>query len=163
RAVMTTRHVPTKAVGVNLRTTVSRVAARPARGRAAAAPPIPRVTAPPPSSLVGTGLTFGPRAGAPRPPSLTAARRLPLSTEAGFTVGRAHQAAFAEAGRAVGGNGIAVPAGVTHLWDVPPGARRVVVLDGTAAARVTMMSAAGHVIGDREFAATRGHQVVLPD
>jgi hypothetical protein len=162
RAVMTARYVPTQAAGVNLRTTVTRVA-RAMDRRGAVAAPIARVAAPRPASLVGANLSFVPRAGAARPTSLAAAGRTLLSTELGFTVGRAHQAAFAEAEQAIGGDGVAVPAGVTHLWEVPPGTRRVVILDGAAAARVTMLSGAGHVIDDREFAVARGHEIVLSD
>jgi hypothetical protein len=51
---------------------------------------------------------------------------------------------------------------MTHLWDVPPGAPRTVLLEGAAAARVTLLSRGGHVIDDIEYPVTRSRNIELP-
>jgi hypothetical protein len=107
-------------------------------------------------------LRLVPEVSAPRPTVRAASGRTLLNAQLGYTLSPAHRQDFANAEKALAGDGVTVPAGTTHLWDVPPGQTRIVALQGAAAARVTLLSAGGHVIDDIEYPVTRGRKIALP-
>lgn len=160
RAVMMAKSVPTS-VTVSLRTTVSGVLRSKIKGAAAAAA-IPRMAPPRPAPILGAELRRVPEAHAPRPTAHATAGRTLLNAQLGNTLSPAHQVDFATAEKAIIGEGVAVPAGTTHLWDVPPGASRILVLEGTAAARVSILSRSGHVLDDIEYVVAHGRKIELP-
>jgi hypothetical protein len=59
---------------------------------------------------------------------------------------------------------VRLPAGTTHLWDIPPGLRRLaIVIRGNAAARVVFLNRAGRLISDRELIATKEIATSVPE
>ena len=126
------------------------------------APPVARTT------VTGAAAARAPRMRPARPPAVTGARferiagsnapratRLSMGTRTLRSpdvslLGSAHARKFDAAGKAVVGDGVVVPVGVTHLWDLP--GTWAVELLGRAAVRVTFMNRAGQVVLDRETA-----------
>jgi hypothetical protein len=60
------------------------------------------------------------------------------------------------------GNGILIPAGITHIWDIPAGAQDELIVTGDAAFRVTFLTRGGSIIADSEYSAGNQTTVVLP-
>jgi hypothetical protein len=90
-------------------------------------------------------------ANAPRPTALARSSRTLRSPQLGGPLGRAHMSQFQQAEASIHGDGVVLPAGTTHVWDVPAIAGQTVVISGSAAARVTFLSRAGYVLADNEM------------
>jgi hypothetical protein len=58
------------------------------------------------------------------------------------------------------GEGVTIPAGTTHVWEIPP-EKTYVTLTGAAAARVVFLSAGGRILGDLELVA-EGQSIPTP-
>ena len=153
RAVLQSRPLPTVDSPPQLHTTVATIAA--AKGA-------PRYSPPKLDTIPGAQLHFVRALNAPRPTALARSSRTLRSAQTGWPLGKAHQTQFSNAESAVAAGGIVLPAGATHIWDVPAGAKFSVQVQGTSAARVTFLSRAGYVLADQEMLA--GSQpLALPD
>jgi hypothetical protein len=153
RAVLQSRPLPTVDAPPLLHTTVSTIAA---------AKDAPRFSAPKLDTLPGAKLHFVRGANAPRPTAVARSSRTLRSTQTGWSLGRAHQTQFSNAESAVSAAGVVVPAGATHVWDVPAGQKLSVQIAGNSAARATFLSRAGYVLSDTEML-PGNQQLALPD
>lgn len=152
RAVLQGRPVPTLDVPPPLHTTVTR----------AAGANVPRFAAPQMPVIPGARLEFVRSANAPSPTRLARSPRTQRSFEFGVSVGQAHRRQFKQAEELIAGKGITVPAGTTHIWDVPLNPAQIVVISGNAAGRVTCLSRAGNPLSDSEFASALLKQARFP-
>ena len=135
-----------------LRTTVTSVAA--AAGVARMAAPL--------ADALGA-LLF--RVASPSGPALTKIAKpgnTLRTTDLGWTSGTGHQTELTQALASLQGNGLTVPAGVTHIWDVPAGAQSELVITGDSAFRVTFLTRGGSVIVDSEYQSAKQTLVPLP-
>ena len=145
RAVLQGRPVPTMDAPPVMRTSVVNVAD---------AKNAPRLAAPQLNTLPGARLHRIHAESAPRPTRLARSTRTLRSADIGSPLGPAHLAQFRSAEKLIIGNGVSVPAGATHVWDVPavtPAQNLTVAIAGISAARVTSLSRGGYVLDDREF------------
>jgi hypothetical protein len=170
RAVLQSRITPTMDVPPPIRTSVTKAA--PANALRYAAPEI--------QTVPGARLQFVRAPNAPSPTRIARGGRTLRSFETGWSAGQAHKQAFIQAEDTISGAGVTVPAGTTHVWDVPgnaaltieiaarapsqPSASAATLVPTPAAppsgiARVTSLSRSGAVIEDREAA---GGRAVLP-
>ena len=149
RAVMLNPPQPVSDAPVPVQTTVTNVS-----------PAIPR-TAPPRASAVGASLitVAGPQA---VPPTTIAQTRTVRSADLGWTSGVAHLNELTTVHQNMATLGVAVPAGATHLWDVPAGVPLELAMRGTAAFRVVFLTRGGSVIGDTEYASADGALLSIP-
>jgi len=144
RAVLQGPPVPTLDVPPLLHTTITRVVAVSAN--------TPRFAAPQMSVVPGSRLEFVRAANAPSPTRLARSPRTQRSFQFCFSVGQAHRKAFTQAEDLISGNGVTVPAGTTHIWDVPLDPPHTIAISGKAAARVTCLTSAGNPLCDFELA-----------
>jgi large repetitive protein len=131
--------VPTK-----LRTTVNSVTA--AKGIARMAAPLANA---PGSNLIRVKAPI-----APAPTKIARAGSTLRSAELGWTSGTGHQQQLNDAVASFKGNGLTIPAGTTHIWDVPAGSQDELIVSGDSAFRVTFLTRGGSVLGDREYPPT---------
>jgi hypothetical protein len=160
RAVFQSRPLAAADAPPAFRTTVTFLSSN-APKAAADAPVIGRFNPPVPVPLPGARLTFLRETAAPRPTTLARSGRTLRSPELGWSVGSAHTQAFQNAESSVGANGVAIPAGTTHIWEFPASANTVTVV-GTAAVRVTFLSQSGQVIADFEESGNQQTNFVSP-
>jgi hypothetical protein len=118
--------------------------------------------APPRADAVGASLRIVAAPTATRPTATARAPRTLRSPELGWTSGSAHQQQWNAAAQNLASNGVEVPAGATHLWDVPVGTASELVVRGAAAYRVTFLTRGGSVIGDREYPTADGSAIPIP-
>jgi hypothetical protein len=144
RAVLQGRPVPTQDAPPLVRTTVSTLQA--AKGA-------PRMTPPKLDTIPGARLHTVRAAHASRPTALARSSRTLRHVETGWALGKAHRAQFEKAEKLIRGDGITLPAGTTHIWDLPATAGQVIRVAGSAAARITFLSRAGYVVSDLEVQA----------
>ena len=123
RAVLQGHPVATQDAPARLRTTVATIAT--AKG-------VPRFTPPRLDTVPGAKLHTVRAAQAARPTALARSTRTLRSTETGWPLGTAHRAQFAIAEKLVRGDGITLPAGTTHVWDLPATAGQAITVAGTA-------------------------------
>jgi hypothetical protein len=142
RAVLQGRPVATQDAPARLRTTVTNIAG--AKGA-------PRFTPPRLDTVPGAKLHTLRAAQAPRPTAIARSSRTLRSAETGWSLGTAHRTQFALAEKLVRGDGIVLPAGTTHVWDIPAVAGQTVTVAGTAGARVSFLSRAGYMLSDTEM------------
>jgi hypothetical protein len=120
----------------------------------------------PPAPLPQTGARLqrvAPRR-APRPTDAALGDRTLHHPELAILAGPAHRTAFERAADLASKDGVRLPAGTTHLWDIPPGLRRLaIVIRGNAAARVVFLNRAGRLISDRELIATKEIATSVPE
>jgi hypothetical protein len=150
RAVMQHRPLPTIDVPPAVRTTVLQTSA----------PNAPRMAPPQLKILAGARLDFVPAANAARNTAVTFGARTVRNADLGALSGNAHTQAFASAASNFTGDGITVPAGTTHVWEVPS-PTNTLTLRGDAAVRVTTLNRAGQTIGDLEMAVSGSRQVPI--
>jgi hypothetical protein len=150
RAVVQGRPTPVMDVPPILHTTVSKVA------RAG----VLRLAPPKLDTVTGARLHFVRAANAPSPTQLARSTRTLRSFQFGWSAGGAHTQAFNEAEDRISGDGVVVPAGTTHVWDVPLRPKHTVEVSGRAVGRVTSLSRSGLPLNDREL--SQG-AFVLPD
>ncbi|HEY2598861.1 MAG TPA: DUF6603 domain-containing protein [Candidatus Dormibacteraeota bacterium] len=144
------RDVPT-----TLRTTVTSVAAAQGVTRMAA----PLVNA------IGSSLIRVTAATAPAPTRLAKPGNTLRTTDLGWASGKGHQQELTDAVATLQGNGLTVPAGTTHIWDVPAGAQDELIITGDSAFRITFLTRGGSVLADAEYPPappTGAEQTTLP-
>jgi hypothetical protein len=123
---------------------------------------IPRLAAPELQTVPGAKLHFVRAVNAPSPTRLARGGRTLRSFQFGWSSGQAHTQQFTAAEKAIGSNGVTVPAGTTHVWDVTgvKGETIQVTSRTQAIARVTLLTGAGNVLQDHEMS---GGQLSVPD
>jgi hypothetical protein len=139
RSVLQNRPLPAVDAPLTLRTTTAKTSV-PAAARMAP----PRLTLVP-----GARLDFVPAAKAARPTAVTIAARTVRNPDVGALAGVSQAHDFAGAAAKLMGTGVTVPAGTTHVWELPSSSYTL-LLDGSAAVRVTIMNRAGQTIQDIE-------------
>lgn len=110
-------------------------------------------TAPPRvEQTTGASLRFVRAATAPSPTRMARGGRTLKSAQFGWSAGQAHTTQFAAAEQTISTTGVSVPAGATHIWDVPASPALAVSISSPngAVARLTFLSRAGGVLDDRE-------------
>jgi len=152
RAVMQHRPLPTRDAPPALHTTVHRTSA----------PNAPRMAPPQLTVIAGARLEFVPAANGARPTAVAFAARTLRNPDLGVLAGRAHGETFAAAAAVLAGNGIVVPSGTTHVWEVPSRSN-MLTLNGVAAVRVTTMNRAGQTIADVEMAVAGNRRIPVSD
>ena len=157
-SVLRHRVAPASAEPLALRTTVAKV---PAAQRA------PRMAAPRARTLVGARLQRVASAQRAAPTRALAGERSFLNPMFA-PQSRAHSKAFDDLANRLMGQGVLLPAGTTHLWQLPEtdqaGRARVRLrIDGLAAARVTWLDESGEVISDEEWPAHAARSVPMPE
>jgi hypothetical protein len=120
-----------------------------------------RMTPPRLTPLAGSRLDLLPASNAPRATRAAIARRSIQNPETGMLSGLAHGSELAKAADQLQGQGIILPSGTTHVWDVPPQSSHTFLLQGGGVARVICMDDGGHVLLDREMVAD-AQRVVTP-
>jgi hypothetical protein len=153
RAVLQSQPQPTVDAPPALRTTVT----------GAATKKIPRMAAPKLASVAGAHLEFVRSPDAPRPTTLACSGRTLRNVELGWAAGGAHMQAFSKAERQVLDDGVTLPAGTTHIWELPAAPGRALLVNGEAAARITYLTRGGRIIGDREETTHQGTVIRVPD
>ena len=157
-AVMRQRGAPTLSEPLALRTSVVKVK----EARAA-----PRMTAPRSKALPGARLHRAAAAQTAAPTRAVQGERSllnPLFAPSAV----AHARAFDEAAKRVMGDGAEVPAGTTHLWQLPEtdsrGRGRIRLhVGGDSAARITWLDDHGEVLVDEERAAAQDQAIAMPE
>jgi hypothetical protein len=150
-AVLQGRLLPTADAPVAIHTSVLQVEA--AKGAPRMAPPRLMV-------LAGARLKRVPPMKAPRPTRSASAFRTVLSPQLGICSSVLHSKEFEKAAEMVLGEGVAIPAGTTHVWEIPSG-KMFVTFTGAAAARVVFLAAGGRILGDVELVA-EGQSLPVP-
>jgi hypothetical protein len=135
-----------------LRTSVRKVAA--AAGVARTAAPLADALG---ARLVRVKATSAPAATRIAKPAYTL-----RNPEVGWASGTGHQAEISNALASLQGNGLTLPAGTTHIWDLPAAAQDEFVLTGDAAFRITFLTRGGSVIADREYPSADQTTVAIP-
>ena len=128
-----------------LRTTVNTIAAAAGVTRTAA----------PLADALGSRLVRVSDQAAPAPTRLAQASNTLRSTEAGWTSGTGHQMELTEALANLESSGLTIPAGTTHLWDIPAGAQDEFVITGDSAFRITFLTRGGSVIANSEYPSSK--------
>jgi hypothetical protein len=144
------RDVPT-----TLRTTVTSVPA--AQGVTRMAAPL--------ANAIGSSLIRVNAATAPAPTRLAKPGNTLRTTDLGWASGKGHQQELTDAVASFQGNGLTVPAGTTHIWDVPAGAQDELIITGDSAFRITFLTRGGNVLADAEYPPappTGAEQTTLP-
>jgi len=124
-----------------LRTTVTSVAA--AQGVTRMAAPL--------ANTLGSTLIRVQAATAPAPTKLARAGNTLRTTDLGWASGKGHQQEMTNALASFQGNGLTIPAGTTHIWDVPAGAQDELIVSGDSAFRVTFLTRGGSILSDTEY------------
>jgi hypothetical protein len=153
RAVLQTRSQPVADSPPALHTSVKSVAAATANVMRMAAPS---------ANTTGSRLQRVAAANAPRPTRLATAARNLRSPELGWTSGVAHTEQLNAALDALTSSGVVLPAGTTHLWDIPVGLAGKLVLSGNAAFRISFLTRGGSVVSDAEYLGSDGTNVAIP-
>ena len=152
RAVLQSRPQPVADTPPALRTSVTNVAA---------AANVPRMAAPQVTTLASRVQRVA-APNAPRATKLAAAARIVRSPELAWTSGVSHQEGLSSAEQDLGTSGVSLPAGTTHLWDIPATSAKQLVVSGGAAFRMTFLTRGGSVISDREYAAGSNMAIAIP-
>lgn len=140
RAVLQGLPTPTLDVPPLLHTTVLKVGS----------PKLLRYAAPQLMVVPGSRLEFVRSANAPSPTRIARSPRTQRHFEFGFSQGQAHRKAFTQAENLISGKGVTVPAGTTHVWDVPLDPPHSILVVGNAIGRVTCLTSAGNPVSDAE-------------
>jgi hypothetical protein len=140
RAVMQSRPQPVADAPPSLRTTTKNVSFANALRMA---PPRLKVVA-------GARLERIPAPDAARPTAATFSARALRNPELSALTGTAHSANFQDAARDLAADGVTLPSGTTHLWEIASSSFSLDIT-GSAAVRVTSMNRAGQVIEDVEM------------
>jgi len=117
---------------------------------------LPRMAPPRLAPLEGARLlrVAGPMAS--RPTAAPLAGKTLRSSELGWSAGRAHDAAIAQASLDVVADGVLITAGATHIWELPGTAMNVIVRGEGAAVRLVCLGRAGNILKDVELVAGGG-------
>ena len=109
----------------------------------------PRMTPPQLTVIPGASLQTVSRLGAAAPTTIAGPARTLRNPDLGALTGAADSANFSAAARSMIGKGVAVPAGATHVWELPA-ANAAFELSGTAAVRIVYLDRAGTILQDTE-------------
>ncbi len=151
RAVLQGRPQPVSDAPVPLQTSVKNVAGASVLRMAA-----PNVDA------LGASLRRVASPNAPRPTAVARAARTLRSPELGWTSGVAHLNQWTTALENLTGSGVTLPAGTTHLWDVPVGTSSQLSIQGAGAFRITFLTRGGSVVSDSEYPNAGGNPIAVP-
>jgi hypothetical protein len=151
RAVLQMRAVPVADSPPALRTTTTKVSVANA----------PRMAAPQIKVVVGARLQRVKAPAAAVPTAISTSARSLRNPEIAALTGTTHAQNFDAAALSFAGEGITVPAGTTHVWDVPSD-QFSLSLTGSAAVRITFMDRAGSIVDDREMSVEGQATVVAP-
>lgn len=157
--VMRRRVAPTTDAPAGLRTTVLKVEA---------AKKAPRMNAPHTKvSLIGARLHRAANPQAAAPTRMAQGART-LHHPAIASAGQRHGEAFELASKQIMGDGVLIPSGTTHLWELPETERGAHVrvslrLSGAGAARVVWLDRRGRVLADQEVASLREAALAMPE
>lgn len=89
---------------------------------------------------------------APRPTEAAVGPRVLHNAETGVLAGKAHNDQFARAADEIAGEGVRIPAGTTHVWELPKTKEPLTfVARGDAALRVTFLTRGGRPVSDAEY------------
>jgi hypothetical protein len=126
-----------------------------------------RMAAPVLDAVAGAHLQRLPAANAPRPTALASTSRTLRSTEFGWSPGPARLKSVQQAESDFTASGVAVAAGVTHVWEIPStasgtavGTVRAIALSGNSGVRVTFLTRGGRALSDEELVPPK--ETVLP-
>jgi hypothetical protein len=126
-------------------------------------PAAPRMRAPQLADVTGARLHRIAAPGAPRPTEAAISTRSLHNSSMGLLTAPAHLAAFEQASEDLSGKGVTLPAGATHVWELPaPNEQSHFILSGDAVARVVFLNRAGYVISDVEMFAGRQREIPVP-
>jgi hypothetical protein len=141
-------------VPTTLRTTVTNVVAAAA---------VPRMAAPLANAL-GSSLIRVKAPTAPAPTKLAKPGNTLRTPDLGWTSGAGHQQEMTNALVSFQGNGLTIPAGTTHVWDVPAGSKDELIVTGDSAFRITFLTRGGTALGDSEYppATASAPQTTIP-
>jgi large repetitive protein len=153
RVVLQARPQPVSDAPASLHTTVQNVNTSGAS----------RMAAPQLDMIAGSKLHLVAAANAPRPTSLARPGRTLRSFDFGFASGKSHLDALAQAATDFAAQGVVLPAGVTHVWDLPPVSGQQIGVRGSAAVRVTFLAKNGAVLGDQETVPAGEVTLTVPD
>jgi large repetitive protein len=142
RAVLRHRPQPTTDAPARIRTTVFNVQA--AKG-------VPRHTPPVPMTLTGAVLRTLSAPRAPQPTGAAISTATLHHPEIGASTGPGHFPAFQKATIDLLRDGIVLPSGTSHVWDLPDGFRGGFVVTGTGAYRMVALDRGGVAVFDREM------------
>lgn len=126
----------------------------------AAAREAPRRTPPRPAAVQGARLVRVAAPNASRPTTVARPARTLRNPGLGFALTRESGDAFARAADDFAGDGVVVPAGTTHVWELPSAEGSLGVRG--AAVRLTWLGRGGGVIRDEELIAEREALVPVP-
>ncbi|MGA8043261.1 MAG: DUF6603 domain-containing protein [Terracidiphilus sp.] len=84
------------------------------------------------------------------------------SAEVGWPSGTAHQAEIVNAQASFRASGLTVPAGTTHIWDLPAGMTDELVVSGDSAFRITFLTRGGSVVTDIEYPSAAQMAIPIP-
>jgi hypothetical protein len=135
-----------------LRTTVTAVVA--AKGISRRAAPL--------ADALGASLVRVKPTTAPAPTRIAKPGNTLRSAEVGWASGIGHQAELTNALASLQSDGLTIPAGTTHIWDIPAGAQNEFLITGDSAFRVTFLTRGGSVVADSEYPATKQTTVAIP-
>lgn len=152
RAVFQTKPQVVAAVTPSIKTSIASVAAQ----------KIPRMAPPKPKQVPGARLHIVSAKGAPRPTVASTGTRTLRNLDAGFWAAEGERQAFDKAAADIVADGVKIPAGVMHVWDLPVGGRRRVVLSGQAAARIIFLDNAGTSLEDIELIVDQSQTIDVP-
>jgi hypothetical protein len=152
-AVLQKRAKPTADAPASLHTSVSSLEYR----------SVPR-TAPPRYVLIPWArLHRVPALHSPRPTEAATGARVLHNTATGVLSGKAHNETFAKAVEQVEGEGVTIPAGTTHVWELPKSKEPLSFsVRGDAALRVTFLTRGGRPISDTEYPAAEEQILSAP-
>ena len=124
---------------------------------------IGRTSPPKPLPQTGARLQRVPARRAPRPTDTALGHRTLHHPDLAVLAGPAHVASFEKAVDQVQRDGVVLPAGTTHVWDLPPAKiTRAIAIRGNAGARVVFLNRAGRVVSDTELIATKEVTLTIP-
>jgi len=142
RAVLQHRPHPSADAPPPIHTTVFSVQA--AKGVSRHRPPVPM-------TLTGAVLRTISAPRAPQPTGAAISTRTLHNPEIGASTGPGHFPAFQKAAADLVREGVVLPSGGSHVWDLPDGFRGGFVVTGTAAFRMVALDRGGVVVFDREM------------
>jgi hypothetical protein len=152
RSVLQNRPLPVVDAPAAVRTSIAKTPA----------PDAPRMSPPRLMIVPGARLDFVPAANARRPTALTFAARTVRNPDVGALAGTSHARSFADAALNLTGKGVTVPAGTTHIWELPASSYTL-TFSGNAAVRVTTMNRAGQAIQDTEMVVASRRELSVSD
>ena len=111
----------------------------------------PRMLPPIPRSVAGATLRLIPNIKSPRPTTAAAGARVLHHPETGILLGKTHANNMVQAAAELVRGGVTLPAGTTHIWDLPATGPVSFIITGTAAIRIVALDRASQILSDREM------------